>query len=101
MDRPIFINAIAFQEDGMWIAQCLEYNLVSCAETLQELPGELMRQVRSQIEADQRAGEAPFFGYKPAGPRYWAMYEEARLRSMPILPEESVPSVKAQLFRAA
>jgi hypothetical protein len=101
MDRPIFLSAIIFQEDGMWIAQCLEYNLVSCAETLDELPGGLMRQVRAQIEADRRAGAPPFFGYKPAGPKYWAMYEEAKLRSVPILTEESVPSVQAQLYQAA
>jgi hypothetical protein len=99
--NPIIINAIVFQEEGMWIAQCLEYNLVSCAETLPELPGELMRQVRSQIEADRSAGRTPFFAYKPATPKYWAMFEEVKLLSMPILPEESIPSVQAQLFQVA
>ena len=98
---PIIINAIVLQEDGMWIAQCLEYNLVSCAETLAELPGELMRQVKSQIEADESAGKRPFFAYKPAAPKYWAMFEEAKLRSTPILPAQSVPSVQAQLFQVA
>ncbi len=98
---PITLNAVIFEEEGIWIAQCLEYNLVSCAETLNELPGELMRQVRTQIEADQRAGNAPFFAYQPAAPRFWAMYDEAKLRSVPILPEESIPSVRAQLFQIA
>jgi hypothetical protein len=101
MERPICINAIIFQAEGMWIAQCLEYNLVSCAETLAELPGELMRQVRAQLDADRRAGTPPFFGYKPAAPKYWTMYEEAKLQSTPILPEESIPSVQAQLFQIA
>ena len=33
---PITLNAVAFHQDGLWVAQCLEYNLVSCAERLED-----------------------------------------------------------------
>ncbi|HVF59646.1 MAG TPA: hypothetical protein VNJ70_07550 [Thermoanaerobaculia bacterium] len=82
----ITITAVVFPQDGMWIAQCLEYNFVSCAATLDELPGELIRQVRAQIEVDLEAGEEPFTGFKKAAPKYWRMYEEVRAHSRPLKP---------------
>jgi hypothetical protein len=87
---PIKINAVAFQEDGLWIACCLEYNFVSCAETLEGLANELFRQVIGQIEADLEAGHEPFFGYKPAPQEYWDMFAAAKAVTKPIKPRKSV-----------
>ena len=88
--NPITINAVAFQADGMWIAHCLEYNFVSCAETLEKLPDELLRQIIHQIEADSAAGRDPFFGYKPAPQKYWDMFAAAKAVSKPIKPRKSI-----------
>jgi hypothetical protein len=98
--EQIRITAVVFKEDDLWIAQCLEYNLVSCAATQEDLPKELMRQVRAQIDADSRAGKPPFFAYKPAPPKYWAMLQEAMLRSGP-MPVQGIPQVEARLFPVA
>ncbi len=76
--EPITLNALVFQEEGLWVAQCLEHDLVSCAETLQELPGELERQVRGVVAADLEAGRRPFAAFEPAPPRYWALFDSIR-----------------------
>jgi PHD/YefM family antitoxin component YafN of YafNO toxin-antitoxin module len=76
----ILINAVAFPADGMWIAQCLEFNFVSCAATRDELPGALLRQVLGQIEVDVEDGREPFFEFQPAPAKYWQLFEEAKLQ---------------------
>ena len=93
----IIINAVAFRKYGLWIAQCLEYNLVSCAESLEDLPNALLSQILDQIEADTESGNEPFWAFKPAPQRYWEMFAQARA-SEPLRPRQTVPAVDAQLF---
>jgi hypothetical protein len=88
---PVVINAILLEEDGMWVAQCLEFNFVSFAATLDELPRTFMQQIEDQVAADLEAGQSPFFGYKRAPQKYWDMFEEAKRRSKPIKPKKSLP----------
>ena len=86
----IQINAVAFKKDGVWIAHCLEYSLVSYAESLEQLPNELLHQVMAQIETDLEAGRVPFYGFKRAPQRYWDMFEAARAASTaPMTPHKS------------
>ena len=87
---PILIRAVALKEDGMWVARCLEYNFASCAETLEELPNALLRQVIDQIKADIEAGQKPFFGFKPAPQKYWDMFTAALEVSRPLKPRKSL-----------
>lgn len=95
------VTAIAFQEDGMWIAQCLEYNLVSCAESLQELPNELMGQILDQIAADRAAGREPFSHFQRAPQKYWDLLAEIQPKSRPIRPRRGTPRFDLQLFPLA
>lgn len=81
--QPIILNALVFQEEGMWVAQCLEHDLVSCAETLQELPATLERQVRDVVAADLAAGQQPFAAFKPAPSRFWTLFDSVK-RSRPL-----------------
>jgi len=89
--NPFVIRAVAFQEDGMWVARCIDYNFASCAETLDELADELLRQVLDQIEADRDAGQEPFFGYKAAPKKYWDMFAAAEAVSRPIENRKRLP----------
>jgi hypothetical protein len=101
---PILINAVVFQQDGLWVAQCLEYNFVSCAGTRDELPQALMTQVLAQVEADREDGHEPFFEFEPAPARYWEMLEKAKIQSKPIRKSASIPEsqqVEAHLFPIA
>jgi hypothetical protein len=85
--EPLTIRALAFHEDGMWVAQCLEFNFVGCAATRDELPDALMRQIVAQIDADLRAGHEPFYGFRPAPQKYWTMLEQVERRSRPLKPQ--------------
>lgn len=71
------IRAVVFREGDWWIAQCLEYDFVSAAETLEELPDQLLQQLRTQIEISQESGVEPFAGFPKAPARFWRMYEAA------------------------
>jgi hypothetical protein len=93
----ITVNAVAFRQDGLWVAQCLEYNLVSCSESLEDLPNELQSQVLNQIEADTEAGQEPFWAFKPAPQHYWEMFAQVKA-SKPLRPRKTVSAVDAQLF---
>lgn len=75
------IHAVVFREDEWWVAQCLEYDLVGLARTLEELPDELRRQLRTQIEISVEAGVEPFISLPAAPARYWKMYEAAEVRA--------------------
>ena len=88
------IHAVVFREDELWIAQCLEYDFVSCAEELEDLPGELMRQIRGQIRVELEAGKEPFADFGKAPAKYWEMYRrghlDPRLPEPPLLPQFEV-----------
>lgn len=99
MDR-ITINAVVFRQNGLWVAQCLEYDFVSCAEELEDLPRELMEQIRVQMTLDLEAGHQPFAYFDKAPDKYWEMFERAS--GAPRLPEtRSLPQVEAHLVLAA
>lgn len=100
----LVINAIAFEEDGMWVAQCLEFDFVSFARTKEDLPRILVQQVLAQIEIDSEDGNAPFFEFKPAPAKYWGWFEEVRTRATPIsesFAASPVQRVETQLFSLA
>ncbi len=99
--QRITVNALVFHEQGMWVAQCLEYDLVSCAETLEELPGELLRQLRAVEAIDRAAGPPPFSAFKPAPAEHWALFERVK-RSKPITsPKKLVDRVREALDMGA
>lgn len=104
--QNIKINAVVYEEGGMWVAHCLEYSFVSYTENLDDLPNELLSQVREQIEANRAAGQQPFEGFKRAPQKYWDMFEQAK-GATPLKPEKTLVtrclelvngSVQAQLF---
>lgn len=86
---PITVTAVVFQEDGFWIAQCLEYDIVSFAETLEALQRRLPEQLEAVVLMDKKEGLTPFSGFKRAPEKYWRMYEELRPRVEPIKPKVS------------
>lgn len=95
----ITINAVAFQKGSLWVAQCLEYNLVSCADTPEELLKELVGQLETLVYLNLAAGQHPFEGYSPAPERYWRLFEEARTaKTKPIEPRTTLKEKLAALF---
>jgi len=88
----ITINAVAYKKGSIWYAQCLEYDLVSWADTPENLLGELVGQLETLVEFNLAAGQHPFEGYSPAPERYWRLFEEAKAQAAPIEPRKRLLS---------
>jgi hypothetical protein len=75
--HEIKVRAVVFREGDWWIAQFLEYGLVTAQKRLEDIPGEIRRVLTVLIQGSLARGVEPFFGYRPAPRRFWKMYEQA------------------------
>jgi hypothetical protein len=68
-----------FQE-GEWLcAQCLEYDLVVQAKSLQQLSKALQRLIVGHVAVRLRHKQQPFRDLPRAPEKYWAMFRRSRL----------------------
>jgi hypothetical protein len=66
------IYAIAFQQDDLWVARCLEVDLVGFTrQGLRELVEDLADQLQAAAVLVAAAGRPLFEGYRKAPPRWW------------------------------
>jgi hypothetical protein len=73
------IRAVVFQE-GEWLcAQCLEYNLVAQAKSLQQLSKALQRLIVGHVAVRLHHKQQPFRDLPRAPEKYWAMFRRSRL----------------------
>ena len=73
------IRAVVFQE-GEWLcAQCLEYDLVAQAKSLQQLSRALQRLIVGHVAIRLRHKQQPFRDLPRAPEKYWAMFRRSRL----------------------
>jgi hypothetical protein len=71
------IHAVAFPHRGHWVAQCLEYDIATQAETLDELLGEIQYLLAAHVLVAERENLEPFAELSKAPKRFWEMYERA------------------------
>lgn len=71
------VTTVVFKEDGFWVAQCLEYDIVCFADSLEELAADLPAQLHALVQLNLREGREPFNGFKRAPDRYWQMFEKS------------------------
>ena len=71
------IRAVLFQEEGWWVAQCLDFDIAAQAKTQADLLYELERILIGHIVISSEKGLRPFERLPRAPRRYWAMYEHA------------------------
>ena len=77
--RKYAIRAVVFQE-GEWLcAQCLEYDLVAQAKSLQQLSKALQRLIVGHVAVRLRHKQQPFRDLPRAPEKYWAMFRRSRL----------------------
>lgn len=74
------IRAIALQEDGWWVAQCLEYDIATQARTLVDLERDLLQMIETHILIGRERGRPPFENIGRAPDRFWKMWDEAEFR---------------------
>jgi hypothetical protein len=71
------IHVVVFHDGEWWIAQCLEYDLCTAKERLEDLSAEIRRFLKVQILGSLDLKIEPFSGLGPAPKRFWRMYEQA------------------------
>lgn len=79
----------------LWVAQCLQYDIVTQAETLEGLRDRFSKVVTGTLILSLIHEDEPFAGLKPAPAEVWKQYEHAwgMEVSMPIsVPRDRIPS---------
>ncbi len=71
------IRAVVYKEGDWWIIQGLDYDFVTLARRLEDVPAAIQQFFSVLLIASQQLGVEPFHGYSPAPRRYWRMYEHA------------------------
>ena len=80
------IRVIVYKSEGWWTIHGLDYEFVTLARHLEEVPGEIQRWLSVLFAACRQLKVEPFHGYAPAPRKYWRMYEGAE----PLPPIEHV-----------
>ena len=62
----IKLNVLAFEEDGVWIAQCIEHDICVSAPKLLLLPKYLAREITANLLVNQKVGRSGLEGIRPA-----------------------------------
>jgi hypothetical protein len=69
----------------MWIAQCLQYDIVAQSEMLEDLRNGLSGPLSENIILALENNEEPLAMFKPAPERYWEAYKKTDL-ALPAFP---------------
>lgn len=85
---PLRIRTVVFRDGKWWVIQGLDYDFVTLARSLEDVPGEIQRWLTVLFAASRQLGVEPFYGYSPAPRRFWKMYEQAEPWKEPIPPVE-------------
>jgi hypothetical protein len=79
------IRVIVFQDNGMWVAQCLEHDIGAQAKDIDTLTARLEVVLRTEFKASMEKYGKPFAGIDPAPERFHLMWEH-RTRSVDLNP---------------
>lgn len=91
------IHAVAFPNGGRWVAQCLEYDIATQAETLDALLYEIQRILVAHVVVAERENLEPFADLPKAPKRFWEMYERALSPVKPAPRPELLPGVSEKI----
>jgi hypothetical protein len=73
------IRAVVFQEGDWLCAQCLEYDLVARAKSLQQVSRALQLLIAGHVAVRLRHEQQPFRDLPRAPEKYWTMFRRSRL----------------------
>lgn len=89
------LSVLLLMEEGMWVAQCLNYDIAAQGKTLEAAKEAFARTFAGQVCVDLHHNVEPLSAFPPAPAEYWNQFKGAeRLRDpQPILvPTEGLPS---------
>jgi hypothetical protein len=75
------LRVIVFQDDGLWVAQCLEHDIGAQADDFDTLMTRLEVTVKAELKESIEKNGKPFAGIDPAPERFQHMWER-RARSI-------------------
>ena len=84
------MRVILFQEEGMWVAQCLEYDIAAHGETVIDAKEAYARVFAAQVIMAFQLDEEPLANIDKAPQQYWDMLENSQRLAAPItVPDEN------------
>lgn len=72
------MRAVIFQEEGAWLAHCLERDICAQGATIGEAHERLKMTIAAERDYSRERGVLDFDGIEPAPVRISALYSEAR-----------------------
>ena len=93
-EEPFYFRVVLRQEPDGWVAHCLELNLVTVAETLQEVESDIIDIIESHVRYALENDNLEYM-YHPAFPNIWKDFfncadrETNSYRRDPIFKDES------------
>jgi hypothetical protein len=100
MPQPLTIRVVILQDGSYWVAQCLEWDLATQGQTLQQLYERLHRLLSGQVIVSQHLGRQPFENLPPAPERYHRLWEQAPVQLV-TLPDREPDLVRAEVRMAS
>ncbi|HML96587.1 MAG: hypothetical protein IT344_04115 [Candidatus Dadabacteria bacterium] len=74
--RTINLDIVIYREDGLWVAHCLQLDIVAASQTVEEAQSEIMELIKAHTEYTIEHDDWEHF-YHPAPERYWALIPKA------------------------
>lgn len=71
------VNVVAYEADGIWFAQCIEFDISAWAHRVDELPDALSKELSATCAVNQHLGRQGFEGIPSAPDRFRRMWEAA------------------------
>lgn len=92
------VSVVIYPEGDVWIAQCLEYDIVSQGRTIQDVQDRLIRNVAATLYVYAENGKDTFENIRPAPKKFWEMFERATVRvsgrKRPMRSPRPLPSIR-------
>jgi hypothetical protein len=78
--ETIEITMVLYPEDGMWVAQGLEFDITARGNSPADASERFNAKVGAELVISLEAGDAaPLSGIQPAPQKFWEMYKNARM----------------------
>lgn len=74
--RTINLDIVIYREDGLWVAHCLQLDIVAASQTVEEAQSEIMELIKAHTEYTIEHDDWEHF-YHPAPDKYWALIPKA------------------------
>lgn len=84
MQKMLKIKAVAYQEDGAWIAQGVDYDIVAHSQDVLDLADAFARAVVENIMISEHMGKDPRKTLPRAPKEFRLMYESGQMEMKPL-----------------